>query len=188
MKTRQKARAGLRACAVLGALALPAAAFAHEGHDDEPAAAVSSVPAAGSARFAAASDQFELVGVLDGRTLTLYLDRFADNSPVSNAQIELELGAEKLAVEAAGDAYVAQLPAPPAAGTIPVTATVMAGDATDLLAADLKVIGTAAVAHAPTPAGAPRARWRAAALGAGAAIAAVLVSLGWLVARRRSRK
>ena len=40
--------------------------------------------------------EHELVGVLDARTVTLYLDRFADNAPVEGAQLELELGGEKL--------------------------------------------------------------------------------------------
>lgn len=189
MKTTDKARAGLRACVVLGVLALPAIAVAHEGHDeDKPAAAAPVAPAAGNARFVAASDQFELVGVLDARTVTLYLDRFADNAPVEGAQLELELGGEKLAVRAAGDHYVAQLPAPPAAGTIPVTATVVAGNATDLLAADLVVTRAEPVAPAPAQATAARAGWAERAVWPGLAIAAVLTLLGWMIARRRSRK
>lgn len=188
MKINETARAGLRIYAVLGALALPTLALAHEGHDDDkPTAAVLAAPAAGSARFAATSDQFELVGVLDGRTVTLYLDRFADNVPIKGAQIEIELGAEKLIAQAVDDAYVAQLPALPAAGTIPVTATVAAGNATDLLAADLVVTRTEATTRTSTQAAAARAGWSAVSTWSGVAIAAVLALLGWIAIRRRSR-
>ena len=64
-------------------------ATAGEGHDHgdaAPAAAGTALP-----RFAAVSETFELVGVLDGKQVTLYLDRFADNAPVRGAKIELEI-------------------------------------------------------------------------------------------------
>ena len=59
---------------------------AHEGHDlasnqENPAAA--SLP-----RLSALSELYELVGVLDGLRLTIYLDRFKDNVPVTDANIE----------------------------------------------------------------------------------------------------
>ena len=64
-------------------------ALAGEGHDHGDAPA----PAAGPAlpRFTAVSELFELVGVVDGKHITLYLDRFADNSPVKDATLELQL-------------------------------------------------------------------------------------------------
>ena len=48
------------------------------------------------------SETFELVGVLSGKQITLYLDRFADNSPVRDAQIELEIGGAKFKAEKQG--------------------------------------------------------------------------------------
>ena len=176
-----------RCIVVLAAFALPAPGVAHEGHDDEPAAAAAVTSAPGDARFAAVSDQFELVGVLDGRTVTLYLDRFADNAPVTGARLEVELGADAYVAQAAGDAYVVRLPAPPAAGTIPVTATVIAGEATDLLAADLVVPDGAPAAHAAPGAGPGRAVPGAGALWPGVAAAALLALLGWAFMRRRGR-
>ena len=55
--------------------AAPAWAGGGHAHGDAP------VAAAGSAlpRFAAVSELFELVGVIDGRKLTLYLDRSLSN-------------------------------------------------------------------------------------------------------------
>lgn len=117
--------------ALLGMLTL--AAPAHEGHDDAPAQQTSAAP-----RFAAVSDQFELVGVIDGRSLTLFLDHAGDNSPVHDARLELEVGGKALAVtQVAEGRYQAELAEPLADGETPVMATVVAGAASDLLAADI---------------------------------------------------
>ena len=70
----------------------------HDHGDAAPAATGTALP-----RFAAVSETFELVGVLDGKQVTLYLDRFADNAPVRGAQIELEIAGAKFKAEAHGD-------------------------------------------------------------------------------------
>lgn len=109
-------------------------AWAGDDHGEAPAAL--SAPA--SPRFAATSETFELVGVVNGRQLTLYLDRYADGSPVRDARLELELGGVKIPVEAHAEgefeATLAQVLKP---GVISVAATVMAGEETDLLAGEL---------------------------------------------------
>jgi len=113
-------------------------AWAGEGHDHGEAPVASGGPAL--PRFVAVSETFELVGVVNGKQLTLYLDRYADGSPVTNAKLELELGGVKLAVEphAAGEfeATLAQALKP---GLIPVAATVIAGADSDLLAGELDI-------------------------------------------------
>lgn len=113
-------------------------AWASEGHDHgdvAPATVGGALP-----RFTAESETFELVGVLSGKRITLYLDRFADNSPVHNAQIELEIGGAKFKAEKHGeDEYEVVLPNAPKAGVLPVVATVTAGDEADLLAGELDI-------------------------------------------------
>ena len=78
------------------ALAAPLA-WAGDGHDHGEAPAATAGPA--SPRFTATSETFELVGVVNGKQLTLYLDRYADGSPVKDAKLELELGGVKVPVE-----------------------------------------------------------------------------------------
>ena len=156
----------------------PLAALAGDGHDHGEAPAAPSGPA--MPRFAATSDLFELVGVLDGTQLSLYLDHAADNRPVADAQLELDLGGKPLALTRVAEGeFRATLAAPLPEGETPVTATVVAGDDSDLLAATLDV-------HAPevhTEAAAPR--WRSAgAWGAGAVVA--VLALGWALRRARS--
>jgi hypothetical protein len=125
-------------------------AAAGEGHDHGPAPA-----ATGPAlpRFTAGSDVFELVGVLSGKQITLYLDRAADNSPVTEAQIELEVGGKKYkAIKQGADEFEVLLAEVPKPGVLPVTATVSAavsaGADTDLLVGELDIRGEA-LAGAP---------------------------------------
>jgi hypothetical protein len=115
-----------------------APAWAGEGHDHgdaAPAAVGQALP-----RFSAVSETFELVGVLSGKQITLYLDRFADNSPVRGAQIELEIGGAKFKAEKLGDdEYEVVMPEAPEPGVLPVTATVTAGNEADLLVGELDI-------------------------------------------------
>ena len=126
----------LAAWPLFAALMLWQPAHAGEGHDHGNAAPTTATGPA-LPRFAAVSETFELVGVLDGRQLTLYLDRAADNTPVTQAQIELEIGSAKLQATPHGDAYAVELADAPPHGVLPITATVTAGNDTDLLAAEL---------------------------------------------------
>jgi hypothetical protein len=112
------------------------AAQAHEGHAEEaPSASAEALP-----RFAIATESFELVGILDGRRLALYLDHAATNAPVEKASLELELDGRKIEVEPHGvGEFEAQLPQAPAPGVIGISASVLAGEASDLLAGELDI-------------------------------------------------
>jgi hypothetical protein len=132
----------------------PGSAQAGEGHDHGPAAPATSGPA--MPRFAAVSELFELVGVLNDKQITLYLDRAADNSPVTEAQIELEIAGQKFKATRHGtDGFEVVLPQAPKPGVLPITATVTAGADTDLLAGELDIHEAA-----PTPAPAHRHYWK----------------------------
>jgi hypothetical protein len=128
----------LPAALCAAAILVSSPAWAGPGHDHgdaAPAAVGQALP-----RFSAVSETFELVGVLSGKQITLYLDRFADNSPVRGAQIELEIGGAKFnAVTLGDDEYEVVLPEAPKPGVLPVTATVTAGNEADLLAGELDI-------------------------------------------------
>ena len=113
-------------------------AMAGDGHDHGAAAPAAAGPAL--PRFAAVSDVFELVGVLNGKQITLYLDRASDNSPVADAQIELEVAGKKFKAAKQGrDEFEVVLPEAPKPGALPITATVTAGADSDLLAGELDI-------------------------------------------------
>lgn len=126
----------LAALSLAAACLFAAPVLAGEGHDhgaEAPAAGGPALP-----RFAAVSELFELVGVLNGKQLTLYLDRAADNSPVREAQIELEVaGAKYKAVKHGDDEYEVMLKDAPKPGVLAITAAVTAGTEADLLAGEL---------------------------------------------------
>jgi hypothetical protein len=168
---------------ILAALSLTATSmvWAGDGHDHGEAPASMAGPAL--PRFAAVSDLFELVGVLDGKHLTLWLDHAADNSPVKDAKLELELGGVKVPVEVHGEGeFEATLSKPLAPGEFPVAATVYAGAEADLLAGDLDIHAEAETAEAAHTHG-----WQEYALWAAIA-GATLVGLVWLIRRLRSQR
>lgn len=159
------------------ALAIPA--WAHDGHDHGAAPAVTG-PAL--PRFASSSDLFELVGVADGKFISLYLDRFADNAPVPGASFELEVGGSKVAVkEVAPGEYEGALADVLKPGVTAVTATVVVGADTDLFAGDLRVAEEAPAA-ASSAAGPGRLLWW------GAGGVALLAVLGLALRRSGARR
>ncbi len=72
-------------------------ALAGPGHDHGPAPAAATAPA--SPRVTASSDAFELVGIVEGEVLVVYLDRFATNEPVTGATITISLNGTALKAE-----------------------------------------------------------------------------------------
>lgn len=158
---------------------LPPTALAGAGHDHGEAPAA----AAGTAlpRFAATSDLFELVGVLDGQKIALYLDHAGDNSPVKDARLELDIAGTNVPVTRVAEGeFQATLAAPLAEGVSPVTATVAAGTDSDLLAGEIDLHPAAHTDAAP----AGLARRTALIMGA---VAAVLLALAAAWGLRRGR-
>jgi hypothetical protein len=165
----------------LGVAVSAAPAWAGPGHDHGDEAA----PTAGapSPRLTASSDLFELVGIVEGATMTIYLDRAATNEPVAGATLELEAavgsGSTKLPVEARPDGtYLARADFLPQPGQYAFTIGVTAGADVDVLAGNLE-IALADADHAHD------AAWWPWALGGAAGVAAILLLL--LRGRRRTR-
>ncbi len=165
-------------------LLLPPVALAGEGHDHGDAAPTAGGPAL--PRFAAVSDIFELVGVLNGKQITLYLDRTADNSPVTDAQIELEVGGQKFkAAKQGSDEFEVVLGEAPKPGVLPITATVSVGADSDLLAGELDIHEAA---HADEAAHAHSWKELAGWAAAGIAALAVLLTVGRRVLSARQAR
>ena len=121
---------------VLCLISLLAQAHGDEDHGAAPA----TVAIGGAPRIVTHSDLFELVGIVENGAITLYLDRFADNSPVTDAKIEVEVGAEKgVATVNSNGTYRFPAKAFAEPSEMPVTFTVSAGNDSDLLAGDLVV-------------------------------------------------
>lgn len=114
---------------------LTALAHGDDDHGAAPPAAVQSV----APRALAATEEFEVVALLDedGKKLLVYLDHFASNEPVTNARVEIEgAGIKGQAKESAPGVYAIDAPKL-AAGRHALTISIEAGDLSDLLTLSL---------------------------------------------------
>ncbi len=159
-------------------IALVNPVWAGEGHDhDEVPAATSGTVAP---RMTSHSDLFEVVGLVEGNELKIYLDRYDTNQPVTDAKIEVEVGSIKgIAAAQADGSYRFKNDVFAKPGELAVSLTVLAGKDADLLVGDLK-IGDLDDGHAHIEANKP---WLAWAAYAGAAL--LLVAVVFVVLRRR---
>lgn len=122
--------------AVLLFCAMHTLALAGPGHDHGEEAPVS----AGVAlpRVVMESDLFEAVGVLNGRTLEIFVDHAATNMPVKNATLDLQLNGQKVSLElhAEGE-FDAMLPESALGEQLAVALQVSVGDQSEVLAGTL---------------------------------------------------
>jgi len=151
--------AHLRALVVLVSLvvglSLGEAPRTASAHGDDSAAPPPS-GASLSPRLAARSGDFELVGVARGRTLNIYLDRFADNQPVVGAKLDVEADGQTIAATAQPDGtytLTANWVAQP--GHHAVIVAIMSGEGSDLLAGTLDIPPMPAAASGAVDGSAP---------------------------------
>jgi hypothetical protein len=127
----------------------PPPASGHEGHEGPEANAVAPAPpgVSLSSRLVARSSDFELVGVARGSTLSIYLDRYADNQPVIGAKLDVEVDGQTMSATAEPSGiytltanWVAQ------AGHHDVIVTILSDQGSDLLAGTLEIPSAPAAA------------------------------------------
>jgi hypothetical protein len=161
----------------------PIAVRADAGHDHgTPHASGLASPAV--ARVEAQSDLFEIVGVVESGTMTLFVDRFATNDPVTGATIDLEVGPVKGSAQANPDGtYSFKHAALAQPGQYPVTFTVNAGSDSDLLAGELVLADPAAARVGASDNPLPR-RWGWV---AGALLLVAGIAIAWWSRRGRGK-
>ena len=151
-------------------------AIAGAGHDHAEAAPKTQGTAL--PRFVAVSEDLEMVGIVNGKQLTIYLDRFTDNSPVNDALIDIDIQGGKYKAEKHGvGEYEVILKDTLKPGVIAITATIQAGDLNDLLATELDL-------HENKDVLSHRSSWKGIALWIGAGLF-VLMALGAIVRFRQ---
>lgn len=154
--TRAAARPRLAVLALGLAAAIVPPARGHGGEDHGDAPHPPPAPVAVAPRFESRTDLFELVGVLQGRQLVLWLDRADSNAPLPQAAIEIESGSHRARAVPAADGSL-RVDAGPLAtpGRHALTITVEADGEADLLTArfDHAPAGAVSAASAPAPAG-----------------------------------
>ncbi len=136
----------------LGLLTVLAPSLAHEGHDHggPPVAEVTT----SNPRVAVQSDAYELVGILRGGRLGVYLDRFATNEPVTDAKLAVTVaGDEEVAAEkAADDTYTVASPKFTGEGPLELIFAISAPGGDDLLIGTLQLPAKSAAATQAIPA------------------------------------
>ncbi|MCU0732492.1 MAG: efflux RND transporter periplasmic adaptor subunit [Hyphomonas sp.] len=158
---------------------------AHEGHDHGPPAPA--LPTAVKPRVAIQTDLYELVGIADGTTLRVLLDRYDNNAPVTDATIEIVAGADTMKAEASSDGtYKATIAALAKPGNHDLIFNVSHKDGDDLLAGTLKVpqAKTGANDKPRAAAAEPLSTWT---IGVWALLPVMLLglALGFIAGRRR---
>lgn len=162
--------------------------WAHGADDHEHAAPVGAAVAI-APRASAQTEDFELVMVWQGKSLLIYLDRFADNATVVGASLEVELsgaGAFKAAAKqsAPGEYRVELTKAAQETlqkpGKYPFSISVQAGELGDVMTVSLEIPDPAVDEH-DHPESHAWLWWSA----GGAGILFVLVMGAWL--RRKSK-
>ena len=169
---------------ILAALLVPLvlSARAHEDHDHGPAEAIAGQLAP---RVAARSELFEVVGILRGERLVIYLDRFASNEPVTSADIAVMIGDTTEPVNAersAQGSYTLVSPRFKAAGPIELVFSITGEAGEDLLAGTLTVPSDTAAAPSGASASGSGGVWRTLLLTV--ATAALGLYGGYLLLRR----
>ncbi|ACB80049.1 RND transporter [Methylobacterium sp. DM1] len=145
--------AGLAMLILATGLAAPALAGGGDDHSHGPAPAAAA--AEGTPRVAMQSDLYQVVGILKGDRLTLYVDRSEDNAPVTGATVSVTVEGEAVpAVANADGTYAVSSPHLAEPGSNDLVIQVAGPDGEDLLIGSLVVAGPsrpAAQAEAPHP-------------------------------------
>ena len=154
-------------------------AIAGAGHDHgeaAPQAQRTALP-----RFVAVSEDLEMVGIVNGKQLTIYLDRFTDNSPVNDAQIDIDIAGNTFKAEKHGvGEYEVVFKDTLKPGVIAITATIQAGELNDLLTGELDL-------HEDEDEPVSSSSWKGIALWIGGAVLA-LMALGAIVRFRQQAR
>lgn len=160
-------------------------------HSEAAPAAASAAATALEPRVEAASADVELLGIVDGLRLVVYVDHFATNVPIDGAKLSVERAGQSFDAQPLGDGvYRFELPWLAMPGSHPLLFTLVSAELSDLLTATLDLPGEAGGSGAAVPAlhwleHAWDGRWRAATIVLGAV---VLVVLAWVVVSARRRR
>lgn len=128
------------ALALAGMLGSGRPAVAHNGVDHGNDAAAAAIHAISEPRFAVRSDRAEVVGIVAGDTIELFVDSPLDNTPIGDAHVELESDGRRFGATAvAPGRYVVPADWLRPGRTHPLIVSVIAPTVQDLLTAELNI-------------------------------------------------
>jgi RND family efflux transporter MFP subunit len=112
--------------------------FAHEGHEDDDATR-SALASSTYPRVTAQSELYELVGIVKGERLSIYLDHVATNEPIADAKVKVAIGdAQPVDAEVTENGiYTISFPRLTRTGSVEVVFSITATSGDDLLVGPL---------------------------------------------------
>jgi len=143
-------------------LLIPSVSRAHEGHDHDDSARAA---LASSTRVTAQSELYEVVGILKGERLLIYLDRAATNEPVTDAKVRVTIGnGEAIDAEPTENGtYAVSSPRLSGTGSVEVFFAITASSGDDLLVGAMTLPRADAPGAGASPTAGPTvSRWIAA--------------------------
>src|SRR5437899_9031333 len=78
-------------CCVAGVFVSLSTPFAHEGGHEDDDATRSALASSTYPRVTAQSELYELVGIVKGERLSIYLDHVATNEPIADAKVKVAI-------------------------------------------------------------------------------------------------
>jgi len=126
-------------CCVAGVFLSLSTPFAHEGGHEDDDATRSALASSTYPRVTAHSELYELVGILRGERLSIYLDHFATNESVSDAKVKVAIGdAQPVDAEPTENGiYTISFPGLTRTGSLEVVFSITATSGDDLLVGPL---------------------------------------------------
>lgn len=123
----------------------PAIVSAH-GDEDHGATANTGAPAGAKPRIEARTATVELVAAVDGDDMTIWIDGWADNAPITDANINVTIDGQSKSAKSAGGVYTLSDPKLEAAGAHQLAFLITRAGTVKSLSAELDVPNTQATA------------------------------------------
>src|SRR5262245_2853199 len=126
-------------CCVAGIFLSLSTPFAHEGGHEDDDATRSALSSSTYPRVTAHSELYELVGIVRGERLSIYLDHCATNEPVADAKVKVAIGDTEPAdaERTENGVYTISFPRLARTGSVEVVFDVTAASGDDLLVGTL---------------------------------------------------
>ncbi|MFA6219804.1 MAG: HlyD family efflux transporter periplasmic adaptor subunit [Erythrobacter sp.] len=119
-------------------VSIPYSSHAH-GDEDHGVAAAASAPAGAKPRIEARTATLELVAAVDADDMTIWIDGWADNAPITNANVNVTIDGQSKPAKLANGVYTVSDPKLESAGTHQVAFLVTRAGAVESLLAELKI-------------------------------------------------
>ncbi|MBA4045027.1 efflux RND transporter periplasmic adaptor subunit [Erythrobacter donghaensis] len=119
-------------------LSTPSASYAH-GDEDHDAAAVASAPTGAKPRIEARTATIELVAAVNADDMTIWIDGWADNAPITNANVNVTIDGKSQPAKLAGGVYTVSDAKLETAGAHQVAFLITRAGAVESLSAELNV-------------------------------------------------